>query len=162
MRYSVDVEHEYKLIKSKLFRISLLFSLIFAVVLLADVLLITLTKGEYLISMIIAIVITILFSWFAIYFFTNIYAEVNAQCRYFKSYSSGLHSSDEIVFVSQSKELCYVNGLYVYPIRVRFISNLESKDKVIYTLQENLHFQEGDKLSITTYQRILIDAEKHK
>ena len=162
MTYSVDVNHEYQIIKSKLFRLSLLFSCILASVILTDVLLVTLTKGNYLVSMIIAIVITILFSWFAIFFFTNIYSEVNAQFRYFKGYESGLKSVDEVEFVAQSKKLCYVNGLYVYALRVRFISNLEAKEKIIYTLKEKLNFQEGDKLTITTYQRILINAEKHK
>ena len=162
MTYSVDERHEYQVAKSKLFRISLLFSLILASVILADVLLVVLTKGDYLISMIIAITITILFSWFAIFFFTNIYSEVNAQYRYYKGFDSGLKSIDEVEFVNQSKDLCYVNGLYVYPVRMRFISNLEAKEKIIYTLEEKLNFQEGDKLTITTYQRILIHAEKHK
>ena len=162
MTYSVDERHEYQVAKSKLFRISLLFSLILASVILADVLLVVLTKGDYLISMIIAITITILFSWFAIFFFTNIYSEANAQYRYYKGFDSGLKAVDEVEFINQSKDLCYVNGLYVYPVRMRFISNLEAKEKIIYTLEEKLNFQEGDKLTITTYQRILIHAEKHK
>ena len=162
MHYYVDVEHEYQIVKSKFFRLSLLFSAILAGVILADVLLILLTKGEYRISMIIAIIVTILFSWFAIYFFTNIYSDVNARYRYFKGYESGLKSTDEVVFINQSSDLSYINGLYVYEVRVRFISTLTSEEKIIYTLKDKLSFQEGDKLSITTYQRILINAEKHK
>ena len=162
MTYSVDVNYEYQSIKSKLFRISLLFSCILALVITADVLLVVLTKGEYLISMIIAIVITVLFAWFAIFFFTNIYSEVNAKYRYFKGFDSGLKSTDEVEFVKQSKDLCFINGLYVYPVGVRYISNLEMQDNIIYALKEQLNFQEGDKLTITTYQRVLINAEKHK
>ena len=112
--------------------------------------------------MIITMVVTILFSGFAIFFFTVIYSEVNAQYRYYRGYDSGLKSTDEVEFVKQGEELCYINGLYVYPVVVRYISNLTCQDKIIYTLKEQLHFQEGDKLTITTYQRILINAERHK
>lgn len=162
MQYSVDVKHEYQVVKSKFLRLSLLFSLILTAVLVTDVLLIILTKGEYTLAMIITMVVTILFSGFAIFFFTVIYSEVNAQYRYYRGYDSGLKSTDEVEFVKQGEELCYINGLYVYPVVVRYISNLTCQDKIIYTLKEQLHFQEGDKLTITTYQRILINAERHK
>lgn len=162
MHYSVDVNNEYQIIKKKLFRLSLLFSLILTVVIVADVLLVTLSKEDYVVCYIISIVISILFAWFAIFFFTNIYNEVNARYRYFKGYESGLKPTDEVLFIKQSEELCYVNGLYVYPLFVSFVSNLDTKDKIIYTLSKKLNFAAGDKLTITTFQRILIEAEKHK
>ena len=162
MIYRVDVSHEYQSVKSKLFRISLLFSIIFTLVIIGDVLLITLSKENYLIPMIISIVISILFVWFAIYFFTNIFSDVNNQYRYFKGYESGLHPTDEVEFLKQSDELCYINGLYVYPLFVRYKSNLNVQDKVIFTFEEKLNYQMGDKLTITTYQRILVEAELHQ
>ena len=69
--------------------------------------------------------------------------------------------ANEVVFIKKSDELSYINGLYAYPMAVRFVSNLESKDKIIYTLDKDLDLEAGDKLTITTYQRILIKAEKH-
>lgn len=162
MIYRVDVSHEYQSVKSKLFRISLLFSIIFTLVIIGDVLLITLSKENYLVPMIISIVISILFVWFAIYFFTNIFSDVNNQYRYFKGYESGLHPTDEVEFLKQSDELCYINGLYVYPLFVRYKSNLNVQDKVIFTFAEKLNYQMGDKLTITTYQRILVEAELHQ
>ena len=162
MIYRVDVGHEYQSVKSKLFRISLLFSIIFTLVIIGDVLLITLSKENYLVPMIISIVISILFVWFAIYFFTNIFSDVNNQYRYFKGYESGLHPTDEVEFLKQSDELCYINGLYVYPLFVRYKSNLNVQDKVIFTFAEKLNYQMGDKLTITTYQRILVEAELHQ
>lgn len=162
MIYRVDVSHEYQSVKSKLFRISLLFSIIFTLVIIGDVLLITLSKENYLIPMIISIVISVLFVWFAIYFFTNIFSDVNNQYRYFKGYESGLHPTDEVEFLKQSDELCYINGLYVYPLFVRYKSNLNVQDKVIFTFAEKLNYQMGDKLTITTYQRILVEAELHQ
>lgn len=162
MRYSVDVSHEYQLIKTKFLRLSLLFSLILTLVILGDVLLITLSKENYLPQLIIAIVITILFAWFSVFFFTNIYNETNSQYRYFKGYNSGLQPVEEVEFLSQSEELCYINGLYVYPVYVRYMTNLSAQDKVIFTLKEKLPFESGDKLTIKTYQRVLMDAERHK
>ena len=162
MRYSVDVSHEYQLIKTKFLRLSLLFSIILTIVILADVLLITLSKENYLPFLIISIVITILFAWFCIFFFTNIYNETNGQYRYFKGYNSGLQPVEEVEFLSQSDELCYINGLYVYPVYVRYMTNLSAQDKVIFTLKEKLPFEMGDRLTIKTYQRVIMDAERHK
>lgn len=162
MRYSVDVAHEYQLIKTKFLRLSLLFSIILTIVILADVLLITLSKENYLPFLIICIVITILFAWFCIFFFTNIYNETNSQYRYFKGYNSGLQPVEEVEFLSQSEELCYINGLYVYPVYVRYMSNLSAQDKVIFTLKNKLPFETGDRLTIKTYQRVIMDAERHK
>ena len=161
MTYNVDVNGEYQKSKSKLFRWSLVFSIILTLVLTGDVLLIILAKEDYFINLIIAIVITVLFSWFAIYFFFNIYGELNAQYRYFKGYESGLQSTEEVEILAKIGEICYVNGLYVYPLHVRTFDGLVARDRVIYTIDKNLDVKENDKLTITTYQRILIKAEKH-
>ena len=161
MNYSVDISNEYQKAKSILFRYSLGFSLLMTAVIIGDVLLIVLADEDYLVNLIISIVITILFTWVATYFFTNIYSEINARYRYFKGYESGIKSTDEIVFIKKSDELTYINGLYAYPVAVRFVSNLVSQDKIIYSLDKDLDLSEGDKLTITTYQRILVKAEKH-
>lgn len=160
--YCVDVNYEYQEAKSKAFKLSLLFSIILTLVLLADVLLVVLSKEDYLVCLIIAIAITILFAWFAIYFFTNIFNDVNARYRYFKGYESGLKPIEEVEFISIKDELCYVNGLYVYPVIVNYIDGINKKEKIIYSLNKSLNYQEGDKLTIATYQRILLQAEKHK
>ena len=162
MHYQLDVSYEYQSVKTKFFRLSLLFSFILTAVILTDVLLVTLTKEDYLVSLIIAIVITILFSWFAIFFFTNIYSDVNNVYRYFKGYDSGLKPTDEVMFMRQDSQMVRVNGLYVYPVHVKYVSNLDSQEKVIFSFKEHLRFEEGDKLTVTTYQRVLISAEKHK
>ena len=159
--YRLDVSFEYQKSKSKMLKNSLLFSLILAVVIIGDVLLVILAKEDYLINLIIACIITILFGFFAIFYFSNIFSEMDAEYRYYKGYESGLKSTDEVVMLKASKELAYVNGLYVYPLIVRYVSNLETQDKVIYTISSHLDYQEGDKLTITTYERILIEAEKH-
>ena len=161
MNYRVDVTNEYKLAKSSILRHSLLFSLLLTLVIVGDVLLVILAKEDYLINLIIAIMVTILFSWFAIYFFTNIYQDVNNKYRYYRGYESGLKPTEEVEFLKKSDELCYINGLYVYPLYVRYAIGLSRQDKVIFTLDQNLDFEMGDKLTITTYQRILIEAEKH-
>ena len=161
MTYSVDVSNEYQKAKSRLFRYSLAFSLLLTALLVGDVLLVVLANEEYLVNLIISIIITILFIWFAIYFFTNIYSELNAQYRYYKGYDSGIQSTDEIVVLKKSDELCYINGLYAYPLMVKYVSTLGEQDKIIYALDKDLDLLEGDKLTITTYQRILIKAEKH-
>lgn len=161
MDYSVDVSSEYQQIKSKYFRYSLLFSSILTAVLIGDVLLITLSKEHYKLCMVIAIVITVIFSWFAIFFFTNIYKDINERYRYFKGYESGIKSTEEVEVLNLSEEQCLVNGLYVYPLFIRSYSGLTSTDKIIYSLEKNLDYKPGDKLTITTYQRILITAERH-
>ena len=160
--YSVDINREYQTIKSKLFRAALLFSLIFTVVLVSDVLLVLLANEDYLVNLIISIVISVLFIWFAIYFLSNIYSDMNAKYRYYKGYEGGLKPTDEVIFIKMSDELCYINGLYVYPLMVKYITNtLKEEDKIIFTLNKDLEYVEGDKLTVTTYQRIIIQAEKH-
>ena len=66
------------------------------------------------------------------------------------------------MFIKKEEELTYLNGLYVYPLLVRFISGITETEKIIYIYQDDVKFVEGDKLTITTYQRILIEAEKHQ
>ena len=101
-----------------------------------------------------------LFSWFAIFFFSVIYGEINAKYRYFKGYDSGIKPVEEVEFIRQEKVLFPVNGLYVYPIRVRFLIGINQTEKMIYSLDQ-LDCVEGDKFTIETYQRILIKADKH-
>ena len=161
MLYSVDVKDEYSKCKSKFLRCSLLFSFLLTVVLVTDTLLVILTKENYTFALVIAIVITVLFSWYAIFFFSNIYNEVNTSYRYYKGYESGLKSIEEAKFISIEDNLEYVNGLYVYPVHITSFDGLVSQDKVIYSLEKNLTYQKGDKLTITTYQRILMKAELH-
>ena len=162
MGYCVDVNHEYQLAKGRMLKYSLLFSLVLALIIVSDVLLMLLAGEDYIINLIIAIVITTLFSWFAIYFFTNVYNDIDSRYRYFKGYASGIKPVDEVVFLKISDELCFVNGLYVYAMSVRYVSALDSQDKIIFCMSNDLNYEIGDKLTITTYQRILLKAEKHQ
>lgn len=161
MNYRVDVQFEYLKAKSIFRRWSLMFSGLLALIILGDTLLIVLAGEYYTVNLIIAIAITALFTWAAIFFFSNIYGDVNNRYRYFKGYESGLKSNEEVEFLRKSDELCYINGLYVYPVYVRYSAGLSKIDKVIFAFNNNLNFEMGDCLSITTYQRILISAEKH-
>lgn len=161
MDYSVDVQLEYQKARSVFLRWSLLFSSIFTAVIVGNILLVSLAGEYYSVNLAISIVITILFGWFAVYFFSCIYGEVNSKYRYFKGYGSGIKSVEEVEFLKKSDELCYINGIYVYPLYVRYAIGLNRIDKVIFTFKNNVEFEMGDKLTITTYQRILLKAEKH-
>lgn len=160
MDYRVDIENEYKKAKSTFLKHSLLFSLILTLVLIGDVLLVTLSGENYVINLIIAAVITTLFSWYAIFFFTNIYGEINSRYRFYKGYDSGLKPVEEVEFLSQRGEILFVNGLYVYELSVRYFEGITHQDKIIYCF-DKLDFEVGDKLAIETYQRIIVKAEKH-
>ena len=159
--YQVDVNQEYQKAKSNFLRYSLLFSLIFSLVLVTDVLLILFAGEDYQVNLLITIIISILFLWFAIFFFTNIYQDINNRYRYFKGYDSGIKPTDEVIFLASSDELAYVNGLYVYPLMVKYVSNLEEVEKIIYSFSKEINYEQGDKLTITTYQRIILKMEKH-
>ena len=161
MSYCVDVQQEYQKAKSVFFRWSLGFSGLFTLVLIGDILLISLAGEYYTVNLVISIIITILFMWVAIFFFSNIYGDVNNRYRYFKGYESGLKENEEVEFLKKSDELCYINGLYVYPVYVRYAIGLNRIDKVIFAFNNDIDFEMGDSLTITTYQRILIKAEKH-
>ena len=160
MNYQLDVSKGYQVSKKHFLLLSLLFSLIFTVVLISDVLLVVLSNENYIVALIISIVITILFAWFAIYFFYNIYSDVNNEYRFYKGYESGLKEIGEVIYINQDTELTYINGLYAYPVHVAYINGLEKTNKVIYTI-EKLDYRQGDKLSIITYRRILVKAELH-
>lgn len=161
MPYSVDVNLEYQKAKSKYLRWSLLFALLLTLTLVADTLLIILSGDNYLVYLIIACVITVLFSWFAVFFFSSLYGDINGQYLYFKGYESGIKPVEEVMFLKRTNELTKVNNLYVYPVYVRFFDGIQQQEKIIYTLDETLNYERGDKLTITIYQRILIKAEKH-
>ena len=105
MTYNVDVDGEYKLAKTAYLRSSLLFSFILTLVLTADTLLVVLAKDNYLVNYIVATIITIVFSWYAIFFFTTIDKDINARYRYFKNYKSGLQPNEEVEFIKIEEEL---------------------------------------------------------
>lgn len=162
MNYEVDVAYEYQQSKSKFLRLSLLFSAIFSLVIIADTLMITLSKENYIPFLVISIIITILFIWFAIFFFTNVYNDANSRYRYFKGYESGQKNESEVIFISSSDKMKFINGMYVYPIHVKYLSNLNNEDKIIYSFKKDFSYKNGDKLIITTYQKILLKAALHK
>ena len=161
MDYSVDVTYEYQKARSVFLKWSLLFSGVLTAVIVGNVLLVMLAGEYYTVNLVISIIITILFMWFAIYFFSNIYGDVNSRYRYFKGYESGIKPIEEVEFLKKSDELCYINGLYVYPLYVRYSIGLNKIDNVIFSLTNDINYEMGDSLTITTYQRILIKAEKH-
>ena len=161
MDYSVDVTYEYQKARSVFLKWSLLFSGVLTAVIVGNVLLVMLAGEYYTVNLVISIIITILFMWFAIYFFSNIYGDVNSRYRYFKGYESGIKPIEEVEFLKKSDELCYINGLYVYPVYVRYAIGLNRIDKVIFAFNNDIKFEMGDLLTITTYQRILLKAEKH-
>ncbi len=161
MNYSVDVKLEYQKARSSFMKWSLAFSSLLTLVLISDFLLVYLAGEYYTVNLVISIVVTILFAWIAIFFFGNVYSDVNSRYRYFRGYESGIQSNEEVEFLRKSDELCYINGLYVYPVYVRYAIGLNRIDKVIFAFDNKVDFEMGDKLTITTYQRILIKAEKH-
>ena len=162
MQYSVDVSQEYQQAKNRMLKYSLCFALVLTLVIVGDGLLVILAPNEnYLLNLIIAIILTVLFSWGAIFFFTSIYGDINSRYKYFRGYESGLKPTEEVEFFKKSEEMCYVNGLYVYPVYVRYKAGLMTQDKVIFSLDNNFDYEMGDLLTITTYQRILVKAEKH-
>ena len=161
MNYCVDVDFEYKKSKSVMLRLSLLFSSLLTAIIVGDVLLVMLAGEKYTVNLIIAVALTVLFSWFAIFFFFNIYNDANSMYRFYRGYESGIKPVEEIEFLKKSDELCFINGLYVYPLYVRYSVGLSKIDKVIFSFNNDISFEMGDKLTITTYQRILINVEKH-
>lgn len=161
MNYYVDVESEYKQAKSIVLRYSLIFSTVLTLTLVADTLLIVFANEEYVLNYIFAVIITILFSWFAIFFFTTIYQSINAKYRYFKSINSGLKEEAEVEFIAKRGDICRVNGLYVYPIHVRYLLGITEEDKIIYSFSDNWDLEPGEKLTISTYQRIILKADSH-
>ena len=161
MDYSVDVTYEYQKARSVFLKWSLLFSGVLTAVIVGNVLLVMLAGEYYTVNLVVSIIIIILFMWFAIYFFSNIYGDVNSRYRYFKGYESGIKPIEEVEFLKKSDELCYINGLYVYPVYVRYAIGLNRIDKVIFAFNNDIKFEMGDLLTITTYQRILLKAEKH-
>ena len=157
----MDVSKGYQDAKKSLFKLSLLFSLLFSAVIVTDVLLVVLANEDYLVNLIISIIITILFAWFALYFFYNILDDVNGEYRFYKGYESGLKENNEVIFNEQINELTYINGLYAYPVHITVSDGLEKVNKVIYTIQKDLGYKNGDKLTVITYSRILVKAEPH-
>lgn len=161
MNYQMDVSKGYQAAKKRLLTLSLLFSLLFSAVIITDVLLVSLANEDYLVNLIISIVITILFAWFAIYFFYNIYDDVHGEYRFYKGYESGLKENRKVIFKEQVNELIYINGLYAYPVHVTVIDGLERVEKNVYTIEKDLGYKAGDKLTVITYGRILVKAEPH-
>ena len=160
MNYQLDISKEYQNARKKVTLLSLAFSLIFSLILIADVLLVIFASEDYKLNLIIAIIISILFAWGAIFFFPNFYNEAFQKYSFYKSYESGLKETAEVEFDEQINEPVVKNGLYTYPVHVTYIDGLDKTSKVIY-VTEKLNFKRGDKLTITTYQRVIIKVESH-
>lgn len=161
MSYSLDISKEYNAANKSVWTYSLIFSLTLTLTLIGDVLLVIFSNNDYLANYILSTLLTIIFGWWAIFFFTSIYKDINERYRYYKYIESGIKEESEVIFIEEIKDLTYVNGLYVYPIRVKYLLGISEEEKIIYTLEDKLDFNKGDKLSISTYQRILLKADKY-
>ncbi len=161
MNYYLDTAYEYQKSKNRMLISSLFFALLFSIVLISDVFLVFKAGQDYRLNLIVSIIISVLFIWFSIYFFTTTYQEINKRYRFFKNFGSGIKEQQEVEYIKCSDDLNYINGLYVYPIHVFYQYGLEQIEKVIYC-QTKLNYVQGDKLTIQTYQRILIEAEIHQ
>lgn len=163
MTYQLDISKEYLNARKVMRLFSISFALIFSIVLITDVLLVIFANEDYLINLIIAIVISILFTWFAIFFIPNFYNDAFNKYRFYKGYESGLKEVAEVEFVKEDIEITSTNknGLYTYPVHVTYIDGLTRTDKVICSINKDLGFKKGDKLTITTYRRVIIKAESH-
>jgi hypothetical protein len=163
MNYQLDISKEYQNARKKVTILSLAFSLIFSLILIADVLLVIFANEDYKLNLIIAIIISVLFTWGVIFFFPNFYNDTFQKYSFYKGYESGLKEIAEVEFDKEINEPINrdKNGLYLYPVHVTYIDGLNKTNKVIYTLEMNLGFKKGDKLTITTYQRVIIKAEPH-
>ena len=104
-----------------------------------------------------------LFAMGAMFFFPNFYNDIFKKYTFYKSYESGLKEIAEVEFDKEINEPINrdKNGLYLYPVHVTYLDGLSKTNKVIYTLEKDLNFKKGDKLTITTYQRVIIKAESH-
>ena len=163
MNYQLDISKNYQSARKKMTLLSLSFSLVFSLVLIADVLLVIFANEDYKLNLIIAIIISILFTWAAIFFFGNFYNEALGKYLFYKSYESGLKEEAEVIFEKQidTQVMTNRNGLITYPVHVTYIDGLTKTHKVICTVEKDLGFKEGDKLTIITYQRVIIKAERH-
>ena len=161
MNYQLDISKEYQNARKKVTLLSLAFSLIFSLILIADVLLVIFANEDYKLNLIIAIIISILFAWGAIFFFPNFYNDIFKKYTFYKSYESGLKETAEVEFDEQINEPVVKNGLHLYPVHVTYLDGLSRVSKVIYSLEKDLNFKKGDKLTVTTYQRVIIKAEPH-
>lgn len=163
MTYQLDISKEYLNARKVMRLLSTSFALIFSLVLIADVLLIVFANEDYLINLIITIVVSILFAWFAIFFISNFYSDAFNKYRFYKGYESGIKEVAEVEFVKEDTEETSTNknGLYAYPVHVTYVDGLNRTDKVICSFNKDLGFKEGDKLTITTYRRVIIKAELH-
>ena len=163
MNYQLDISKNYQSARKRMTLLSLSFSLVFSLVLIADVLLVIFANEDYKLNLIIAIIISILFTWAAIFFFGNLYNEALGKYLFYKSYESGLKEEAEVIFEKEIDEQTMTNrnGLITYPVHVTYIDGLTKTHKVICTVEKDLGFKEGDKLTIITYQRVIIKAERH-
>ena len=164
MNYQLDISKNYQSARKRMTLLSLSFSLVFSLVLIADVLLVIFANEDYKLNLIIATIISILFTWAAIFFFGNFYNEALEKYLFYKSYESGLKEEAEVIFEKQiDKQVMTTNrnGLITYPVHVTYIDGLTKTHKVICTVEKDLGFKEGDKLTIITYQRVIIKAERH-
>lgn len=163
MNYQMDIGKEYKNAKQTMLITSLTFSLLFSIVIIADVLLVVLANDNYLVNLIISIVVTVLFTWFTIFFFYNIYNDALAKYLFFRGYESGIKEVAEVEFDQEIDEpmIDNKNPLYAYPVRITYIDGLNKIHKVIYTFEKDLGFKKGDKLKVVTYRRVIVKAELH-
>ena len=163
MTYQLDIGKEYLNARKMMRVFSISFALLFSLVLIADVLLVVFANEDYLINLIIAIIISILFAWFSIFFIPNFYNDAFNKYKFYKGYESGIKEVAEVEFVKEEVELTNTNknGLYTYQVYVTYIDGLTRTDKVICSFNKDLGFKKGDKLTITTYRRVIVKAELH-
>lgn len=155
----VDVNNEYKKAKTKMNNATVLFIILFALTIIISYVLIITRENHVKLNMIFTMIVSIAFVFYAISFFSLSYPGLNNALRFYEGFERGIKVTDIVKIKSIDNEIKEVNGFDCYPMHITVFDGIDEADKTVYVFDRNININKKDKLSLTSYQRIVISIE---
>ena len=138
-----------------LFLLSTIFS--FALVL---ILMLT-SKQKYVLELIFTILVSVVYLFYAIFYFTVIRRCLQAELRFYEGASKAELSEYDVEIRSISEKVKEYNGLEYYVLEAKVDENLKEEDKIFY-VPSKFSFKKNQKAVLYVYGSIVIKVELRK
>ena len=119
------------------------------------------SKQKYVLELIFTIFVSVVYLFYAIFYFTVIRRCLQAELRFYEGASKAELSEYDVEIQSISEKVKEYNGLEYYVLEAKVDENLKEEDKIFY-VPSKFSFKKNQKAVLYVYGSIVINVELRK
>ena len=154
-----DEKEELRLALSRRNLFAFLFIIVTILYLTALFLLLFLTGDSYAPFLYLLFGLTILYAWFAIFYWSAAFPAQRRRVSFFSSILEGQKEEKTVVFKKKLKENVYQDGIYADLCRGGYRENGRECEFDFYVPSSRVSFSEGEKVKLSLFHRMLLAYE---